>query len=106
MHQTRTQQNTRGKDIISYPTLRDCDTFVPSAAPSPILTLDHHLHKILKARKSDPIGYQSTTHTSKLPVPGNLGGVRVEQVSVKGAWADYSQRKNRTAPSGRLGTSR
>ncbi len=74
MHQTRTQQNARGKDIISYPTLRDCDTFVPSVAPSPILTLDHHLHKILKARKSDPIGYQSMTHRDKLPVTGNLGG--------------------------------
>jgi len=41
---------------------------VPSAAPLPILTLDHSLHKILKARNSDPIGYLLVTYQDYLLV--------------------------------------
>jgi hypothetical protein len=72
MHQPHTQHSTRGKKTIWYPTLRHCDTFVPSAAPDPILTLDRSLHKILKARKCDPIGYLLLIYQSCLPFPSKL----------------------------------
>lgn len=57
-----------GEKIIRYTTLRYCDVSVPSAAPLPILTLDHSLHKILKARNSDPIGYLLVTYQDYLLV--------------------------------------
>jgi hypothetical protein len=45
---------------------------VPSAAPDPILTLDRSLHKILKARKCDPIGYLLLIYRDCLPFPNKL----------------------------------
>jgi hypothetical protein len=69
IHHPYAQQNTREKKIIWYPAFRHCDMSVPSAALLPILTLCHTLHKILKARKNDPIGYLLVINQDCLSAP-------------------------------------
>jgi hypothetical protein len=108
MCQHHAQKRTRETKTIWYPTLRSCDTSVPSAAPHPIFTPGHSLHKILKARNSDPIGYLLVIYRGCLQAPERTASLSLLPVTdgdkarkKRGAWPHYSRPKNRMAPTRR-----